>query len=353
MRHQKIQMIILVLFMLIGCSNETKSVDESTEKQIDQSMTEEKFIKETYNIKTESFNVAQPDIYSDTVVWAGKNERKQKGIERLDSIFVYDNSEKENKQLFKTQLKGQTDETQINENWICWVDWSDEYASNWVIYGYSRKDDELIQIYSSNDSPSPDKGILPRLTLSDNDYLSWIEKVENENTIKNEVKLVHLPTKEIKAISDVNYGQSIAHISNNYLVWSSEKSIYIYSLQEEEIVETINTNQLVNFPKVNNDYVVWQELGSEGPSDSTLKIKQIDMDDKPIEVVFKGNMFFYDIGHDYLVWQTGEEIRAYSIKTKETKSLGDGFLPYIRGNKVVWEQGEEDDYVIFKVAELQ
>jgi hypothetical protein len=286
------------------------------------------------------------------VVWAGGNNRDPKSLNRLDTIFLYEKNKKETQSLFETKQNGQADETQINNNWICWVDWSDENGADWVIHAYSRQNQDIIQIASSKDYTRPKKGSLPRLSLSDNDYLSWIEEKEVENATISELRLIHIPSKKVETIAEVDYDRAIPHISENYLAWSNEKSIYVYSLQKKELVEKINTNQVVNFPKVNDGIIVWQELGSKGSTNSILNLKPIGKEIDPIEI-FQGNIFFYDIGNDYVILQTKDKIQAYSIGKKTVEHLGNGFLPYIRGSQAVWEVGRENDYIVLQVIKLK
>lgn len=186
MKYLKLYIVVLAALTIIGCSSETGNIKETQGNQIHQeessskedTFQNESFIVETYNINTRNFSVAQPDIYEDTVVWAGGNNRDPKSLNRLGTIFLYEKNKKETQSLFETKRNGQTDETQINNSWICWVDWSDEKGSDWVIYAYSRQSQDTIQIASAKDSTRPKKGSSPRLSLSDNDHLSWIEERE-------------------------------------------------------------------------------------------------------------------------------------------------------------------------------
>ncbi|WP_366922468.1 hypothetical protein MFMK1_002928 [Metallumcola ferriviriculae] len=307
------------------------------------------FVINKFEVNTHNFNAAQPDISNGNLVWAGGNNRVSSSIYLLDKVFLYDLDTKQITTLFHTQFNGQTDETQINSKWVCWTDWNGEKGAVWKIYAYSLERKKLYKIASGQSDLKPDQNTLPRLTLSSNDYLAWFQTSNADEILQRSLKLYNIETREERDIALVKSPKAMPNISRKYLVWSEDKTIFVYSLSKEKVIEKIITDQLAMFPKVNDEYVIWNEVGVY----PLLKMKRIG--EKKKTDIFTGSVFFFDIGTDYIVWQSkpNGSIFAYSISRNSTETItSSGLLPYIRGNNLIWETKGKDNKVIFHVAKL-
>lgn len=140
-------------------------------------------------------------------------------------------------------------------------------------------------------------------------------------------------------------------MSETHIVWFDPHNVYIYSFKEGKIVEKINSENLINYPKVNEKFIVWEE---KLQNESKLFLKLIGDNQKPT-LLLNENLFFYDIGKSYVVWQSDHLISAYSTILNKAQVLGkNGTLPYIQQNTVVWEhERNKGNNVIFKVVKLK
>ncbi|WHT49172.1 hypothetical protein QNH10_05975 [Sporosarcina thermotolerans] len=105
------------------------------------------------------------------------------------------------------------------------------------------------------------------------------------------------------------------------------------------------------FPKVNDEYVVWQEKTET--SETRLVVMPVEFGRKEAEV-FNGDINSFDIGKDFVIWESGHKIYVYSLMRKEIKIIGEGEFPSIRGNMAIWQlpkEGGEDS--VFQVVELK
>lgn len=295
-------------------------------------------------ISTNNSNIAQQDIYNDTLVWAGGNIRDKSSNHLLDTIYEYNFIDKKIKAIAKTKKNGQTDETQVNEDWICWTDWFDPYSNDWTIYAYSRKSKEVTKIASSTLKDSNVSGELPRLSLSDDGLLAWVETQKNDINV---LKVYNLNTKKEKIIEgDVEV--SIPSISNGFVTWTSNNTIHIYSLINNEIIYSIKAEHEVEYPKISKKFIVWKD-----GDDLYLQ----SMEDLGINKtnIHSGDIFYYDVSDSFIVWQTQYDIYAYSIEHKSVKKVNEknGILPIIHNEILVWqEQDANGDFTLLHVKNL-
>lgn len=320
--------LIISIFLLISACH--SSIEQNS------------FVINELEVNTHNFEAAQPDFSNGKLVWSGGNDRESLSMFNLDKIFLYDIDSKHITTLYHTELNGQSDETQINNNWICWTDWN----KSWDIYGYSIKNKEHFKIASSDNNSQENLSDFPRLTLSSNNYLAWFEtdNISKQRTLK----LYNIETRKEEDITKIEDVTSMPYLSNEYLVWSEDRTIFIYSLNKCKVVETINTNQHGVWTKVNDKYVAWEANGS-------LQLKRIGDNEKV--TIAKDSVFFFDIGNDYIVWQSNSKhsssILAYSISKNKTEIItSSGMFPYIRDNHLIWETRDENNKVIFHIAEL-
>ncbi|KMK76589.1 hypothetical protein AB990_15600 [Alkalihalobacillus pseudalcaliphilus] len=114
---------------------------------------------------------------------------------------------------------------------------------------------------------------------------------------------------------------------------------------------------MVAFPKVNKHYLAWQE-DHHDEQKSKLYLLALNTEEEEKIQLFEGNIFFYDISDDYLVWQSNNRIYGYSFESKAIAQLDDnGFYPYINGKTAVWERltdhGEKKfRVVLFKINSI-
>lgn len=285
-------------------------------------------------INTQNTNLAQQDIFDNKVVWSGGHIRNKSknAMHLLDTVYYYDLKTEKIVKIASTSKNGQTDETQVNNNWICWSDWYDPNGSDWTIYAYSFSENKIYEIDSSKNDLRPEFSQLPRLSLSNNSYLVWIsEKLDENNEVLKILYLYNLSNKSKKAIAEIDNPKAIPFVSEKYVIWNSEREIHIYSIEEDEIIQKIHTSEETNFPKVNTEFVTWQEGDS-------LYIQQLNGGKK--ELVYNGPIFFYGIGQNHIVFQSGESIYAYNIANKSRFKLNDkdAILPYIRNKDIIWQE---------------
>jgi len=154
---------------------------------------------------------------------------------------------------------------------------------------------------------------------------------------------------KINIVSEIDNPLAAPHISDNYLTWYDGTHINVYSIKDKIVVDKISTGTdiKITFPKVSNHLVTWHE-------DDNLFYKQIGSSD--IQLLFSGKIFFHDVSDEYLVWQSGSDIFAYSFVFNERTKINSeekGLLPYVRNNIVVYQVGAESEEAILKVVKLK
>ncbi|RJG15176.1 hypothetical protein [Paenibacillus thiaminolyticus] len=305
------------------------------------------FDKGSIGIKTGNTNVAQQDIYKNKVVWSGgnHNELNKGSIHLLHGIYLYDIEDKSIKKIATSQQRGQTDETQVNNEWICWSDWNDPLGKDWVIYAYSFSSGKIIKIDAAQNHLSGESSELPRLSLSNNGYLVWTSNELNEH--RHNLKGIYLSSvgkEKISRIATTDYPKALPFVTDNYVIWNNEKEIKLYSINENKVVKSIVTATPANYPKANNQYVTWQE-------GNRLFIQDIDKESN--KLIFQGEIFFYGIGKNHVVWQNKSDIFSYNINNKVIMKLNHtkAMLPYIRNDDVVWQE-QSNDEINLKVVTL-
>ncbi|WP_028594397.1 hypothetical protein [Paenibacillus assamensis] len=284
-------------------------------------------------IQTQNNNVAQQDIFKDKIVWSGGNNNvmKKDDMHLIDGIYLYDLHTKKHKKIASTKVNGQTDETQMNGEWICWTDWLNPKGTDWTIYGYSMRDGKVHELDKAEKHSTLEITQLPRLALSNSNILVWIrEELNEQGDMTRNLISYDLTKKQSKVISRIESPLALPSISDKYIVWSGSENIFVYSIVEDKIISKINLIEHA-FPRVNNEYVVWNE-------DDNLMIQHIQSEEK-YEIVDE-EPFFYGIGQDIVVYQIDESIFAYHIQNRHTRKLSEkkATLPHIRNNDVVWQE---------------
>lgn len=312
----------------------------------------EDFIKNSYIIKTGHELVRYPDIKGRTVIWSGSNFLPDSGSSNFD-LITYNLQMERFGETFQSKLNGEMSNGQINDDWITWVDTvtkSDTYG--WRIYGLNRETKERVLIRDSKDVAGYHNPHIvdPRISMSSrSNMMTWVEPMEGEDKVL--IQLFNLDTLELETVGEATTFQVTPQLSDRYLVWSNgEFEFAIYSLEERKVDSNINKNEMF-FPKVNNEYIVWQE--ATDTSDTRLVVKPIQYFEE-IEL-FRGDINSFDIGDGYIIWESSQTIYAYSLRWNEIAIIGEnGDFPIIRENVAMWQlskEGEKDS--VFQVVSLR
>jgi hypothetical protein len=193
-------------------------------------------------------------------------------------------------------------------------------GTDWTIYAFDRKDHQVKKVSSSalhqeQPSASSRNGIyLPRPALSDQHKLVWIVPSSEDATIM-QLYVYDLSNDRLTVIDGEFDQMSIPDISDEFIVWSKANRIFIYSIPENKIIETIETNQLVNYPKVSDNTIVWQEKEANR---STLYAKNILKSNRT--KFFSGDVFFsMTLG---TIMPHGSQITKFSSTHSSRKKFG-------------------------------
>lgn len=336
-------LLISIIVLGTGCMNMNGYNQPVQNQDVENGSTKDETIKENLEtteksilIQTNNSNLAQQDIYDNKVVWSGGNVtgKSKEDMHILDTINYYDLTTGKITLIAKTRVNGQTDETQVNDEWVSWTDWNDPYGSDWTIYAYSFSSKKIIEIDSSKSVLRPEVSQLPRLSLSNSNYLAWISEEWDENKEFNRnVILYDLNKNEKKIIAKIDNPQALPFVSDNYLAWNSENEIFIYSIKKGDIIKTIPTSEMAIFPKMNNDVVTWQE-------GDTLYSMPL-MGNKK-ELIYSDSIFSFDVGEKYIVFQSKSSVFVYNIINKSIMKYDqtNAMLPYIRNDDLIWQESQ-------------
>lgn len=313
----------------------------------------ENFIWDSYTVETGQREVHYQDIHGDTVIWSGSDNVPDSGSADFD-LFTYNLKAERFDETFQSEVAGEVIDGQVNDDWITWVDSGTvdgEYE--WRIHAFNRNTNERNLIRSSNQVEGYGNPhiVNPRLSLGTRrNLLTWVEPIAGEDKVA--IQLYDLDTRELVTVDETIYMETYPQISNDYLVWSDYKAeIAIYSLDRRQVdFRTASKFELMS-PKVNGEYVVWQE--KTGTSETRLVVMPAEYGRKEVEL-FKGDINSFDIGEDFVIWESGQKIYVYSLVRKETKIIGEGEFPTIRGHMAIWqlpkEAGEDS---VFQVTALK
>ncbi|GAA0352908.1 hypothetical protein [Bacillus horti] len=316
------------------------------------------FIELTYDIDTGHFKAVQPDVFNGTVIWTGDDERVEYTAHSDLRLYEY-HLDRGMELVAESRTGGQLDSAQMNENWIVWVDWLLVDEGEWLIQAYSKETKETKEIARHTVGKHLPLMHLPYLSLSNSDYLAWLEKVEEGGDEKYEVNVMRLPEglTNTVAIIDLNndlqdkLNNDLLYVSDEDLIWSDDTEIYVYSLKEESIVEQITAPRTVISPKANNRYVVWEEYYRDATM-AEMFIQPLGGEGERMRIR-SGKVFSYDIGEDYVIWETNNRIQLYSIEHRKTQLLGPGKLPHMRNNEAVWSLIDDDQTESLRYAKFR
>lgn len=313
----------------------------------------ENFIWSSYTIETGQKDVHYQDIHGNTVIWSGSNDIPDSGSSAFD-LFTYNLKMDRFDETFQSEIAGEVSDGQVNDDWITWVDSGTVDGDyEWSIHAFNRKTKgkHLIRFSGQVDGYGNPHIVNPRLSLSTRtNLLTWVEPVAGEDKVA--IQLYDLDTRELVTVGETSYVETFLKISDHYLVWSDYKSEFaIYSLDRRQVDFRTGSKFELMFPKVNDEYVVWQE--KTGTSETKLVVMLAEYGRKEVEL-FKGDINSFDIGEDFVIWESGQKIYVYSLVRKETKVIGEGEFPAIRGHMAIWQlpkEGGEDS--VFQVAALK
>ncbi|WP_438318670.1 hypothetical protein [Sporosarcina sp. FA9] len=291
-------------------------------------------------IDTGMLRVHYQDIHGDTVIWSGTNDTPESGSFGYD-MTTYNMRTEEFSELITSDFDFEVYGGQINEDWITWVDAGlFKETGKWRIYALNRESGNKMVIRESSDVPgySNPNVMEPRISMSSGtNRLTWAEPVAGEN--KTMIQLYDLDTGVMQTVGESDV-RTLTKISNDYLLWTDgDKDFVVYSIKEKKMDPAFTNNMFTYAPTLNDTYVVWQEATET--SETRLVISSI-AGSKEVEL-FRGDINTFDIGEDYVVWESEQIIYAYSWTYRETKEIGqNGEFPVIRGNTVIWQQLKED-----------
>ncbi|MDN4608445.1 hypothetical protein [Sporosarcina highlanderae] len=318
----------------------------------------ENFIWKRYTIETGQKEVHYQDIHGNTVIWSGSENVPDSGSFDFD-LFEYNLKTQRFGETFQSEIAGELTDGQVNDDWITWVDSGTvDGEFEWRIYALNRSTNEKNLIrYSKQVAGYGNPHIVnPRLSLSThNNLLTWVEPVAEEDKVA--IQLYDLDTRELVTVDETTYFATFPQISDHYLVWSDfggyEFAKYLLDRRQVDS-RTANKFELM-FPKVNDEYVVWQEKTET--NETRLVVMLVEM---PVEFawketeVFKGDINSFDIGEDFIIWESNQKIYVYSLVRKETKMIGEGEFPTIRGNMATWQMPKESgEDSVLQVVELK
>lgn len=316
------------------------------------------FIWNSYTIETGQAEVHYQDIKGNTVIWSGSDKVPDSDSSSFDfDLFVYNLKMERFDETFQSEIGGEITEGQVNDEWITWVDSGsveDEYE--WRIYALNRNTKEKFLIRYSNQVAgyANPHVVNPQLSMSTGtNHLTWVEPVEGEDKVV--IQLYDLDTRELLTVDESSNMETIPQLSDDYLVWSSHDIEFVnYSLVRKKVDSKFVNKFELMFLKVNDEYIVRQE--KTRTSETRLVAKPVQFY-KEYEL-FTGDINSFDIGDNFVIWESDRKIYIHSLLRKETKVIGEGKFPSIRGNMAIWqlpkEAGEDSAFrvVEFRAPEL-
>ena len=180
--------------------------------------------------------------------------------------------------------------------------------------------------------------------------MTWVEPVAGEDKVA--IQLYDLDTRVLITVDESTNMETIPQLSDDYLVWSSHNiEFVIYSLDDRKVDSRLMYKFELMFPKVADEYVVWQEKTET--TATRLVVKPVQYGTKEFEL-FKGDIDRFDIGDGFVVWESDQKIYVHSLVRRETKTIGEGKHPTIRGNMAIWQLPKErSQNSVFQVVELK
>lgn len=334
-------------------TEDPQEIDPSLSLPTEEAIYKKNFIRKRYTIETGQKEVHYQDIHGDTVIWSGGEDVPDSGSFEFE-LFQYNIATEKFDETFQSEIAGEVSDGQVNDDWITWVDSGTvDGEFEWRIYALNRSTNEKNLIRHSKQVAGYGNPhiVNPRLSLSTHEnLLTWVEPVAGEDKVV--IQLYNLNSRELVTVDETSNLGTFPQISNHYLVYSDFKAEFpIYSLNRRQVdFRTVNKYELM-FPKVNDEYIVWQEKTETG--ETRLVVMPAEYGRKEAEV-FKGDINSFEIGDDFVIWESDHKIYVYSLVRKETKIIGEGEFPTIRGNMAIWllpKEGGEDS--VFQVVELK
>ena len=312
------------------------------------------FIWNSYTIETGHGEAHYQDIRGNTVIWSGSDKIPDSESSSFDfDLSVYNLEMGGFDETFQSEIGGEITEGQVNDDWITWVDSGtvdNEYE--WRIYALNlnTKEKNLIRFSNQVAGYANPHIVNPQLSMGTGmNYLTWVEPIEGEDKVA--IQLYDLDTRELRTVGEEPYMETIPQLSDEYLVWSSyEYEFVIYSLSEKKVDSRVGYKLELMYPKANNEYIVWLE--KTALSETRLVVKPVELYKE--SELFVGDISSFEIGDNFVIWESDQKIYTHSLVRKETKVIGEGKFPSIRGNMAIWqlpkEAGEDS---AFQVVELR
>ncbi|GKV56574.1 hypothetical protein NCCP2222_25210 [Sporosarcina sp. NCCP-2222] len=292
------------------------------------------------DIETDMLNILFQDIHGDTAIWSGNNETTESDSGGLE-LYVYSLHDKKIVDSISPKSGFQVYGGQINAEWLTWVEAGKKNGrKEWRIYGMNRKTHKKIVIRDSSDVPltAISNGEKPWITMSTGaNQLAWAEPAKGTEEML--IQLYDLETGKLETAGKSEISQPMPKLSDQYLAWSNtSKEFIVYSIEEKKTKSTFVNKVETLSAKLNDKYVVWME--HVGNNDFRLLMGAI-AGSRETEL-FRGEINTYEIGEDYVIWESGGWIYSYSWAYRQTiEQVGLAESPAIRGNTIIWRQTKE------------